>query len=108
MQAGNQALQNAGSVLIIGAGPSGIETAAEIAKAMPGKLVTLVDSSSNILPEGTPASMVQHVLKWLKRHGVKVRPAYQIMAGVSAALGACSRSAGSCIWTLSGMHQLVR
>ena len=66
-------MQNAGSVLIIGAGPVGIETAAEIAKAMPGKLVTIVDSGSSILPEGTPPAMVQHVLAWLKKHGVKVQ-----------------------------------
>ena len=59
-------------MLIIGAGPVGIETAAEIAKAMPGKLVTLVEASGSVLPEGTPPVMVQHVLHWLKKHGVKV------------------------------------
>lgn len=71
VQEGNTALQNAGSVLVIGAGPAGVETAAEIATAMAGKLVTLVSSEATVLP-GTPPAMSKHVLHWLKKHGVKV------------------------------------
>lgn len=72
VQAGNRALQNAGSVLVIGAGPAGVETAAEIAKAVPGKLVTVVGSKSTVLGPGVPPAMTQHVEWWLRNHGVKV------------------------------------
>jgi NADH dehydrogenase FAD-containing subunit len=49
-------IRNAGSILIIGGGPVGVELASEIAHAYPGKKVTLADRQERLLPALPPAA----------------------------------------------------
>ena len=67
----NAHLADAGSVLILGAGPVGLELAGEIREAWPQKGVTIVDRSTQILP-GYLDEVRDELLRQLEELGVTV------------------------------------
>jgi NADH dehydrogenase FAD-containing subunit len=68
----SQKINSAGSILIVGGGPTGVELAGEIAFDFPDKKVTLVHSGSRLLEFiGTKAS--DKTLHWLKSKKVEVK-----------------------------------
>nr|CAD1818020.1 unnamed protein product [Ananas comosus var. bracteatus] len=70
-QEDNVKIQNSGSVLIVGGGPTGVELAAEIAVDYPDKKVTLVHNGPRLLEFiGRKAS--NKALDWLKSKKVEV------------------------------------
>ncbi|XP_062172212.1 uncharacterized protein LOC133877810 [Alnus glutinosa] len=71
-KAESQKINSAGSILIVGGGPTGVELAGEIAFDFPDKKVTLVHSGSRLLEFiGTKAS--DKTLHWLKSKKVEVK-----------------------------------
>ncbi|KAK9805849.1 hypothetical protein WJX73_007931 [Symbiochloris irregularis] len=64
-------LEAAKTVLFVGGGPVGVEMAAEIATAMPGKTVVLATSADRLLAD-QPKSLSASAAKALKQYGVKV------------------------------------
>ncbi len=63
-----QRLAKAESVLIIGAGPVGVELAGEILTRYPEKKVTLTDMASDVCPAFRPKSRA-HAKRWLEQRG---------------------------------------
>lgn len=59
-------------VLIVGAGPVGLELAGEIKAVWPGKQVTLVDPARQLLP-GFEAALREDLEEQLRRLGIEVR-----------------------------------
>ncbi|MEU8084513.1 FAD-dependent oxidoreductase [Micromonospora sp. NPDC049101] len=68
----NKELASAGRVLILGAGPVGLELAGEIKEVWPDKLVTLVDPAEQLLPGFTP-EMRDDLHRQLDELGIQVR-----------------------------------
>lgn len=62
-------LRAAGSVLVLGGGPVGVELAAEIAAAYPGKRLTLLTSSGSLCPT-LPPRIGAVSAAWLRNRGV--------------------------------------
>lgn len=58
-------------IAIIGAGPVGVEFAAEVVSEYPGKPVTLINSESRVLPTTTPKTS-RVAQAFFDRHGVSV------------------------------------
>ncbi len=58
-------------VVLVGGGPSGVETAAEIVSAFAGKQVTLVHGGERLLPALPPKAGAK-ARAWLEAHGVQV------------------------------------
>lgn len=56
IEAAQQRIANASSIVIIGAGPVGVETAGEIAQAYPNKKTTLISSHDRVLPALKPSA----------------------------------------------------
>lgn len=70
LQAAHAELQAAQRVVIVGAGPVGVELAGEISAAYgSSKSVTLVDMAPSILP-GMNDATVSYAMDWLQRNGV--------------------------------------
>jgi NADH dehydrogenase FAD-containing subunit len=67
----NERVAQAKSILLIGAGPVGIELAGEIASLYPGKPVTLIDPSDRLMPAFNP-KLGERLYKGLQQLGVKV------------------------------------
>ncbi len=72
MQAANERLKAAKSVLIVGGGAVGVEVAGEIASVLPDKQVTLVHSRDKLLVDDRPR-MSATAKQWLENNNVKVR-----------------------------------
>lgn len=67
------AVRVARRVLVIGGGLVGVELAAEIAHAHPGKEVVLAHNGPSLLHRlGLPASCHAYAMTWFKQHGVRV------------------------------------
>ena len=67
----NERVAQAKSILLIGAGPVGIELAGEIANLYPGKTVTLIDPGERLLPAFNP-KLGEQLHSGLRGMGVKV------------------------------------
>jgi apoptosis-inducing factor 2 len=67
----NERVAQAKSILLIGAGPVGIELAGEIASAYPGKPVTLIDPMDRLMPAFNP-KLGELLYAELKQLGVRV------------------------------------
>ncbi len=67
----NERIEQAKSILLIGAGPVGIELAGEIASLHPGKPVTLVDPGDRLMPAFNP-KLGERLYKGLQQLGVRV------------------------------------
>jgi NADH dehydrogenase FAD-containing subunit len=70
-------LARAGRVLLLGAGPVGLELAGEITAAWPGKSVTIIDPLSDILsggsaPAGYDSGFRAELRRQLRQHGVSL------------------------------------
>ncbi|PIA15370.1 FAD/NAD(P)-binding domain-containing protein [Coemansia reversa NRRL 1564] len=65
-------VKNAESVLVIGGGAVGVETAGEIASEYPKKKVTLVHSGARLLPSNFKAGLSDGAVRKLRRLGVAV------------------------------------
>jgi len=68
----NQKINSAGSILIVGGGPTGVELAGEIAVDFPDKKVTLVHNGSRLLEFIGPKA-ANKTLHWLKSKQVEVK-----------------------------------
>ncbi|KAJ1954616.1 hypothetical protein EC988_002336 [Linderina pennispora] len=68
----NEAIKKAGSILIIGGGSVGVETAGEIAAAYPDKSITLVNSQNRLLPENFSMKLSTQAISGLRSAGVNV------------------------------------
>lgn len=71
-KAENQKIDSAGSILIVGGGPTGVELAGEIAVDFPDKKVTLVHIGSRLLEFIGPKA-ANKTLHWLKSKKVEVK-----------------------------------
>jgi NADH dehydrogenase FAD-containing subunit len=67
----NERIARAKSILLIGAGPVGIELAGEIASRYPGKLITLLDGGDRLLPTFHP-ELGERLYQGLRQLGVRV------------------------------------
>ena len=67
----NERIAQAKSILLIGAGPVGIELAGEIAELYPGKTVTLIDPGERLLPAFHP-KLGERLYAGLRKMGVQV------------------------------------
>ncbi|MGB8214803.1 MAG: FAD-dependent oxidoreductase [Anaerolineales bacterium] len=67
----NERIEQAKSILLIGAGPVGIELAGEIASLYPGKPVTLIDPIDRLMPTFNP-KLGERLYKGLQSLGVRV------------------------------------
>jgi NADH dehydrogenase FAD-containing subunit len=73
LAATHKALAGAGSVLLLGAGPAGLEFAGEIKAAWPDTAVTIVDPAEDIVQaSGLPAEFREEVRSQLAELGVKL------------------------------------
>lgn len=68
----NRKINSAGSILIVGGGPTGVELAGEIAVDFPDKKVTLVHNGSRLLEFIGPKA-ANKTLHWLKSKKVEVK-----------------------------------
>ena len=66
-------LAAAGRVLLLGAGPVGLELAGEIKAAWPAKTVTIVDPADHILTGGYPGELRDELRRQLDQMGVGLR-----------------------------------
>ncbi|KAK4056996.1 hypothetical protein OIO90_001896 [Microbotryomycetes sp. JL221] len=66
-----QEVADSKSILIVGAGPVGIEFAAEVASQHPGKKITLVSNGDKLLPDFRPA-VGQGLESQLRKLGVEI------------------------------------
>ena len=64
-------LKTANTVIIVGAGPVGIELAGEILTVYPNKHVIFIDMAPKILP-GFDEAAYTHVFAWLKKRGAEL------------------------------------
>jgi apoptosis-inducing factor 2 len=69
---GYEALSEADRVLLLGAGPVGIELAGEIAAVWPAKQVTIVDTVGDLLGGRFKPELRRELHRQLKQHGVKL------------------------------------
>jgi apoptosis-inducing factor 2 len=69
---GNDALTGADRVLLLGAGPVGIELAGEIAAVWPAKQVTIVDVVDDLLGGRFKVELRQELRRQLEQHGVEL------------------------------------
>ena len=69
---GYEALRGADRVLLLGAGPVGIELAGEIAAVWPDKHVTIVDIADDLLGGRFKAELRQELHRQLEQHGVEL------------------------------------
>jgi NADH dehydrogenase FAD-containing subunit len=67
----NERIAQAKSILLIGAGPVGIELAGEIASQYPGKPITLIDPGERLLP-GFHPQLGERLYRGLHELGVKM------------------------------------
>lgn len=67
----NDQLRRASSVLVVGAGPVGVELAAEIIEEFPDVSLTLVSNKDRLLP-ALPDAMGAAALAWFRARGVTV------------------------------------
>jgi len=72
-----QRIAKADSIIIVGAGPVGVETAGDIAQAYPKKSVTLVSSHERVLP-GLKKSAGSSAESSLRKLGVKIVPSARV------------------------------
>ena len=72
MRAAHAALSGAGRVLLIGAGPVGIELAGEIKAVWPGKQVTLIDMADDVLGERFRPDLKAELRRQLRGLGVEL------------------------------------
>jgi NADH dehydrogenase FAD-containing subunit len=71
-RAAHEALATAGRVLLVGAGPTGIELAGEIAAVWPGKRVTLLDAADDLLGARFRLDLKAELRRQLADAGVEV------------------------------------
>jgi NADH dehydrogenase FAD-containing subunit len=71
-RAAHEALAAAGRVLLVGAGPTGIELAGEIAAVWPGKHVTLLDAADDVLGARFRPDLKAELRRQLAAAGVEV------------------------------------
>jgi NADH dehydrogenase FAD-containing subunit len=72
IRATGDALAGAGRVLLLGAGPAGLELAGEIKAAWPDKSVTIVDPADHILTGGYPEELRAELRAQLAAMGVEL------------------------------------
>ncbi|MGI5132278.1 NAD(P)/FAD-dependent oxidoreductase [Pseudonocardia sp. CA-107938] len=72
LRATNEQLARSGCVLILGAGPAGLELAGEIREAWPRKHITLIDPSAHLLP-GYLSDVRDELLRQLKELDIDLR-----------------------------------
>jgi NADH dehydrogenase FAD-containing subunit len=72
LRATNEQLERAGRVLILGAGPVGLELSGEIREVWPDKHITIVDRSAELLP-GYLHEVRDDLHRQLERSGVDLR-----------------------------------
>ena len=87
VRAAHAALEAASRVLLIGAGPVGIELAGEITAAWPGKHVTLLDAADDILGARFRADLKAELRRQLAAAGVEVLLASPLRALPAVAAG---------------------
>jgi apoptosis-inducing factor 2 len=68
----HEALAAADRVLLLGAGPVGIELAGEIASAWPGKRITLLDAGPDLLPGDYDPALRVELARQLAERGVQL------------------------------------
>ncbi|KAJ1950771.1 hypothetical protein FBU59_000523 [Linderina macrospora] len=68
----SKAIKKAESILIIGGGAVGVETAGEIASAYPNKNITLVNSQDRLLPDNFSRKLSAKAVSGLESSGVNV------------------------------------
>jgi len=68
----HEALAAADRVLLLGAGPVGIELAGEIASAWPGKQITLLDAGPDLLPGDYDPALRVELARQLAERGVEL------------------------------------
>jgi NADH dehydrogenase FAD-containing subunit len=71
LAASHAALRAAPAVVVVGGGPVGVELAAEVAEAFPGKHVTLIAAGKELLPRMAPAARAR-AAAWLAARRVEV------------------------------------
>jgi NADH dehydrogenase FAD-containing subunit len=71
-RAAHEALTRAGRVLVLGAGPAGLELAGEIKAAFPGKHVTIVDAADDILAGPFDPALRDELRRQLAGFGVEL------------------------------------
>ena len=67
-----EALEQAGSVLLLGAGPVGLELAGEIRAAAPDKHITVVDPADDVLSGGFTAELREELRRQLNELGIEL------------------------------------
>lgn len=72
LHATRESLATAERVLLLGAGPVGLEFAGEILAAWPGKSVTLVDPATELPPAGFPGEFTAELRRQLDALGVRL------------------------------------
>ena len=87
VRAAHAALETASRVLLIGAGPVGIELAGEITAAWPGKHVTLLDAADDILGARFRADLKAELRRQLTELGVELLLSSPLTAEPSVAPG---------------------
>jgi NADH dehydrogenase FAD-containing subunit len=95
-------LAGAERVLILGAGPVGVELAGEIKEVWPGKRVTIVDPAERLLPAFAP-EMVQDLHRQLDERGIELR----LGAGLTAAPPTEAGQAGTFTVTTTGGAEIT-
>jgi NADH dehydrogenase FAD-containing subunit len=99
-------------ILIVGGGPIGVETAAEIVETWPGKSVTIIESGPRILGR-TAKSAAAHAARFLQQRGVTLLTGERIESpspgnGVSSQAGEARTATGKIVaydvilWCIGG------
>lgn len=73
IHAAHKSLSNAKHVLIIGAGPTGLELAGEIKTTFPDKQVTIVTNSTDILPGSFPQELRDALWRQIKELNIEIK-----------------------------------
>lgn len=73
-------IQAAHSIVISGAGPTGVELAGEIATYYPNKMVTLISADDSVLSKVTHADVGKTAAQTLKSLGVVIRTGTKVVA----------------------------
>jgi NADH dehydrogenase FAD-containing subunit len=93
-------MRTAGTVAVVGAGPTGLETATELAETYPGRTVRLV--SRGALGEGLSERGREHVRRALDRLGIQIRENAEVTevdAGGLSLAGGDQLDADAVAWT---------